>query len=126
MGVLYQARQRRFKTHKPLKKRDEVETTIHEERLAAIRGLKKTPTPREVKPLVGVEMPEVAPPVVRITAEPDNCRVYVDNKKVGQTPVEIAPVEGDVLQVRVSKRGYKTARFELASGDTDKHITLER
>lgn len=51
---------------------------------------------------------------VLITSDPEEATVYVDDAQVGVTPFTIRVRQGDRVQIRVSKRGYKSFRGESA------------
>lgn len=63
--------------------------------------------------------------VISVISEPSNARVYVDDEKIGKTPLKITALEGDIVHLRISLKGYKTFKTECMVGD-DINVVLKR
>jgi hypothetical protein len=63
---------------------------------------------------------------VQIASEPMGARVYADDELVGTTPCPVRVEGGDIVQVRVSLKGYRSERFEVTTNNISKYVELER
>lgn len=63
---------------------------------------------------------------VQIASEPADARVYADDELVGTTPCPVSVRGRDIVQVRVSLKGYRSERFEVTANDISKYVELER